>query len=282
MKKLFVVILALVLALISFSVQAKEQIIIGTVVGIQESLVNEFIVPALNKLGYDVEVRVYTSFGLNINTDTVQGKTDVNFFQHEPYLKTDTANLPKLSIVWPVASFKMGLYGANASEKDVTGGGRVGIPNDKSNLQRALKLLAKEGFITLKSTFNADVNADNFTTFIENGTLKVSEIIALDQPGLKAGFRTRYSAVVLSVAVAYDTDPAKSLFKLVIGREDSSVTDGFVNVFVARAFDEKGTDAYSKKIQDLKSALKALTSDPAFLKILADRYLSVVYVPGVK
>lgn len=281
MKKI-IVIFALIVALLSFGAQAKELIIIGTVVGIQESLTNEYIVPALNKKGYDVEVRVYTSFGLNINTDTVQGKTDVNFFQHLPYLNSDAANLPKLAVVLPVASFKMGLYGATASLKDVTGGGRVGVPNDKSNLQRALKLLAAEGFITIKSTFNADVNADNFKSFIEDKTLKVDDIIALDQPGLKAGFRTRYSAVVLSVAVAYDPDPAKSLFKLVIGREDSSVTDGFVNIFVARQFDEKGTDAYSKKIQDLKATLKELTTDPGFLKVLADRYLGVVYVPAAK
>lgn len=281
MKKVLAVVVLLIAAL-TLGSQAKEQIIIGTVVGIQESLTNEFIVPALNKKGYDVDVRVYTSFGLNINTDTVQGKTDVNFFQHEPYLKSDTANYPKLLALWPIASFKMGLYGATASASDITGGGRVGIPNDKSNLQRALKLLAVEGFISLKSTFNADVNADNFKGFVDDKSLKVDNIIALDQPGLKAGFRTRYSAVVLSVAVAYDPDPAKSLFKLVLGREDNSVTDGFVNFFVSRQYDEKGTDPYSKKIQDLKATLKELTSDPAFLKTLSDRYLGVVYVPSDK
>jgi len=281
MKKTFVAIV-IALALLTLGAQAKEQIIIGTVVGIQESLTNEYIVPALNKKGYDVEVRVYTSFGLNINTDTVQGKTDANFFQHVPYLNSDATNLPKLTVLWPVASFKMGLYGATASTKDVTGGGRVGIPNDKSNLQRALRLLAAEGYITLKSTFNADVNADNFKGFVEDKTLKVDDIIALDQPGLKAGFRTRYSAVVLSVAVAYDSDPAKSLFKLVIGREDSSVTDGFVNIFVARQYDEKGADPYSKKVLDLKATLKELTTDPGFLKVIADRYQGVVYVPASK
>lgn len=275
------ILLALILA-IAGGALAKETIIIGTVVGIQESLINELIVPVLNKKGYDVSVRVYTSFGLNINTDTVQGKTDVNFFQHEPYLKGDSANSGKLEVLWPVASFKMGLYGASASVKDVTSGGRVGVPNDKSNLQRALKLLASEGYITLKPSFDAEVTADNYKSHIEGRSLKAGDIIALDQPGLKAGFRTRYSAVVLSVAVAYDPDPAKSLFGLVIGREDNSVTDGFVNVFVSRQVDLKGQDAYSKKILDLKAALKGLTEDPAFLKILADRYSGVVYVPGAK
>lgn len=275
------VLLALVLA-VAGGLSAKETIIIGTVVGIQESLVNEFIVPALNKKGYDVSVRVYTSFGLNINNDTVQGKTDVNFFQHEPYLKGDSANSGKLEALWPVASFKMGLYGANASAKDVTSGGRVGVPNDKSNLQRALKLLAAEGYIALRPSFSADVNADNYKSQIEGKSLKAEDIIALDQQGLKAGFRTRYSAVVLSVAVAYDPDPAKSLFGLVIGREDSSITDGFVNVFVSRQVDPRGQDAYSKKMLDLKAALKGLTEDPAFLKVLADRYSGVVYVPGSK
>ncbi len=283
MKRTFFALLAL--ALVAFSAtgaSAKEQIIIGTVVGIQESLINEFILPALNKKGYDVEVRVYTSFGLNINTDTVQGKTDANFFQHVPYLNSDTANLPKLQVLWPVASFKMGLYGANADKKDVTSGGRVGIPNDKSNLQRALRLLAAEGYIALKPNFGADVTADNFKSYIESKTLQADNIIALDQPGLKAGFRTRYSAVVLSVAVAYDPDPAKSLFKLVVGREDNSVTDGFVNVFVSRQIDPNGSDAYSKKVLDLKATLKELTEDPAFLKVLADRYAGVVYVPAAK
>lgn len=280
MRRNVVLLAILAVLLIASFAEAKEQIILGTVVGIQESLTNEFIVPALEKKGYDVEVRVYTSFGLNINTDTVQGKTDANFFQHEPYLNTDSANLPKLSVLWPVASFKMGLYGASSSPKDVTGGGRVGVPNDKSNLQRALRLLAKEGYISLKPTFGADVTADNFKSYIDSGTLKADDIIALDQPGLKAGFRTRYSAIVVSVAVAYDPDPAKSLFKLVIGREDSSVTDGFVNIFVSRAYDAKGSDAYSKKMNDLKAVLKGLTSDDGFLKILTDRYAGVVYVPG--
>lgn len=261
---------------------AKEQIILGTVVGIQESMINEFIVPALNKKGYDVEVRVYTSFGLNINTDTVQGKTDANFFQHAPYLNSDAANLPKLQVLWPVASFKMGIYGANAQKSDVTSGGRVGVPNDKSNLQRALRLLAAEGYISLKPTFGADVTADNFKLHVEGKTLKTDDILAIDQPGLKAGFRTRYSAVVLSVAVAYDPDPAKSLFRLVVGREDNSVTDGFVNIFVSKQVDSKGTDSYTKKILDLKATLKELTEDPAFLKLLEDRYSGVVYVPAAK
>lgn len=281
MRRIVTIALAVsILALVAFNVLAKDTITIGTVVGIQESLVNEFIIPALQKKGYDVDIRVYTSFGLNINTDTVQGKTDANFFQHEPYLASDSANSPKLEVIWPVASFKMGLYGSNASPKDVSGGGRVGIPNDKSNLQRALKLLASDGYISLKADFNADVNADNFKTFVTDGALKVDNIIALDQPGLKAGFRTRYSAVVLSVAVAYDPDPAKSLFKLVIGREASSVTDGFVNVFVARKTDAKAQDAYSKKITDLKTVLKELTESDAFLKLIAERYSGVVYVPS--
>ncbi|HOG52724.1 MAG TPA: hypothetical protein PLT03_02515, partial [Bacillota bacterium] len=134
----------------------------------------------------------------------------------------------------------------------------------------------------LKPNFGADVTADNFKSYIESKTLQADNIIALDQPGLKAGFRTRYSAVVLSVAVAYDLDPAKSLFKLVVGREDNSVTDGFVNVFVSRQIDPNGSDAYSKKVLDLKATLKELTEDPAFLKVLADRYAGVVYVPAAK
>ncbi|MGI5271038.1 MetQ/NlpA family ABC transporter substrate-binding protein [Nonomuraea sp. CA-218870] len=101
--------------------------------------------------GLDLEIVEFTDY-VQPNVQLSEGKLDANFFQHRPYL--DDFNSSKgtdLAFVAPVHLEPLGLYSKKATELGgLPDGGTVAVPNDATNLGRALKLLADNGVITLK------------------------------------------------------------------------------------------------------------------------------------
>jgi D-methionine transport system substrate-binding protein len=86
------------------------------------------------------------------NLQLQDGQLDANYFQHKPYLDDFNASKgTKLRFVTAVHLEPLGLYSKKV--KDVASlpqGGTVAVPNDATDLGRALKLLAANGLITLK------------------------------------------------------------------------------------------------------------------------------------
>ena len=77
---------------------------------------------------------------------------DINIFQHKPYLDGFKAehNLD-LTEVFQVPTAPLGLYGGKLTALDqVKDGSTVSVPNDPSNLARALVMLKELGWIKLK------------------------------------------------------------------------------------------------------------------------------------
>lgn len=94
--------------------------------------------------------------GLNPNELLAHGDIDANYFQHVPYLLSQEKALKvKFVVAAQVHIEPLGVYSSrHKSYADVPQNGTVAVPNNETNLSRALYLLQSQGLITLKAGFN--------------------------------------------------------------------------------------------------------------------------------
>lgn len=148
MKKFLVFFLLFVLNLnVSFSATEK---IIGATVGDFAELSRESLKPLLEKRGYAIKVVEFTDY-VQPNIALAEGSLDLNIFQHKPYLdqfaKEKGLNLTAIAQV-PTAP--LGIYpGKLKTLAAVKNGSTVAMPNDPTNLARALLMLADLKWIEL-------------------------------------------------------------------------------------------------------------------------------------
>ena len=130
---------------------AKKEIVIGTTVGDYGDQVKEGIRPILEKQGYKVKLVEFTDY-VRPNLALQEGALDVNVFQHHPYLsKFRAQHKLTLTSVFHVPTAPMNLYAGRLKSLDaVKNGSTVSVPNDPTNLARALVVLRDLGWITLK------------------------------------------------------------------------------------------------------------------------------------
>lgn len=101
--------------------------------------------------GLKLEVVEFTDY-VQPNVQLDEGQLTANFFQHKPYLDDFNASKgTELSFVAPVHLEPLGLYSKKITALSaLASGATVAVPNDATNLGRALKLLADNGFVKLK------------------------------------------------------------------------------------------------------------------------------------
>ncbi|CAM4067051.1 MetQ/NlpA family ABC transporter substrate-binding protein [Kerstersia similis] len=90
--------------------------------------------------------------GVNPNALLAGGDVQANFFQHVPYLRTQEEALgQKFAVVATVHIEPLGLYSRrHANLRDLPDGAVVALPNNASNLSRALFLLQDQGLLRLR------------------------------------------------------------------------------------------------------------------------------------
>ncbi|MDD6162705.1 MAG: MetQ/NlpA family ABC transporter substrate-binding protein, partial [Campylobacteraceae bacterium] len=105
---------------------------------------------SLQAQGYELEIKVFNDYVLP-NKALADKDLDVNFMQHEPYLREFNAmNGTRLEPVFGVHLEPMGAYSKSIkSLAELKDGDKIAIPNDPTNESRALDLLAKNGLIEL-------------------------------------------------------------------------------------------------------------------------------------
>ena len=131
---------------------SKKDLVIGGTAGSNIDQLKAGIVPILEKKGYKVKLVEFNDY-VQPNQALAQGSLDANFFQHRVYLQKFAAD-QKLDIVelvqGPIAP--LGIYSnTRKSLAEVKDGDRFTLPNDPSNLARALVLLAQNKLVVLKS-----------------------------------------------------------------------------------------------------------------------------------
>lgn len=134
----------------------KKNLVIGGTAGSNFDQLKLGIVPILEKKGYKVKLVEFNDY-VQPNLALAQGSLDANFFQHLVYLKKFATD-QKLDIVelvqGPIAP--LGVYSTKRKTlAEVKSGDRITLPNDPSNLARALVLLEQNKLITIKPGVDA-------------------------------------------------------------------------------------------------------------------------------
>ncbi|GAA3138828.1 MetQ/NlpA family ABC transporter substrate-binding protein [Planomonospora alba] len=101
--------------------------------------------------GLNLEIVEFTDY-VQPNVQLEEGQLGANFFQHRPYLDDfNSSKGTKLVYVQDVHLEPLGLYSKKIKAvTELADGATVAVPNDATNLGRALKLLADNGVVTLK------------------------------------------------------------------------------------------------------------------------------------
>ena len=102
----------------------------------------------------DLKVVELTS-GVNANELLANGDVDANYFQHVPYLKDQEKALGKTFAVAATVHIEpLGIYSHKYKDfKSLPDNATVAVPNNTTNLSRALFLLQSQGLITLNAKF---------------------------------------------------------------------------------------------------------------------------------
>ena len=134
---------------------AKTQLLIGATAGSNYDLLQVGIVPQLKAKGYNVKLIEFNDY-VQPNLALSDGSLDANFFQHRAYFDQFTKDR-KLALTaiaqGPVAP--MGVYSQkHKTLEGVKQGASVALPNDPSNLARALLVLQQAGWVKLKAGVN--------------------------------------------------------------------------------------------------------------------------------
>lgn len=153
MKKWLLLSLMSLLA-VSPAFSASEKVI-GATVGDFADLSRESLKPLLEKKGFKVRVVEFTDY-VQPNIALSEGSLDLNIFQHKPYLD-QFAKEKGLSLtpIAQVPTAPLGIYPGKLKQlSEVKNGSTVAMPNDPTNLARALLILADLKWIELPAKFD--------------------------------------------------------------------------------------------------------------------------------
>ncbi len=127
-----------------------SQIKVGVITGAEEQVAEVAKQVAKQKYGLTVNL-VSFSGAILPNDATNQGDLDANVFQHRPFLAEDNKahgyHLVAVgnTFVFPIAAYSRNIHTLSQLKDNAS----IAIPNDPTNLGRALLLLEKKGLLTL-------------------------------------------------------------------------------------------------------------------------------------
>lgn len=147
-------------------------------------ILTEVVKPILKEQGYTLKVVEFQDY-VQPNLVVEQGGADANYFQHNLYLEDFNATRGTHLVAAAQVHYEpFGVYRgsfAGSSLSDLPNEAKVGIPNDGTNEARALKLLEREGLITLREgTTSSTVTVLDITSNPKN--LDIEELEAAQVP----------------------------------------------------------------------------------------------------
>ncbi|WP_231907040.1 MetQ/NlpA family ABC transporter substrate-binding protein [Cupriavidus sp. D384] len=211
---------------------AQEQTVrVGTVSG-PDSEVWQVVQKVAKKNGLNVKVVEFNDY-VQPNAALDAGDLDANSFQHQPYLDSQIKQrgYKMVSVGYTYIS-PLGIYSKNLkSPKDLPQGAKVAVPNDPSNENRALLLLAAQGAIKLKP--GVGTNGVNATPLDIAENPKKLKIVELDAAQLARALPDVAAAVInTNYALAARLQPTTNAIAL----ED--IHSPYANIIVVRTQDK--------------------------------------------
>ncbi|PWA10061.1 hypothetical protein DCC39_11735 [Pueribacillus theae] len=128
----------------------KTELKFGATAGPYSDMISKAIKPLLEEKGYKIEVVEFSDY-VQPNIALDNGSLDVNMFQHKIYLDNFVKehNL-ELSDLITIPTVPIGLYSNKIkSIEEIQDGSTIAIPNDPTNLARALLMLQDADLITI-------------------------------------------------------------------------------------------------------------------------------------
>lgn len=237
---------ALLFAALTFTAcQRKKEdhtLKVGVISGRESELMETAAKIAKEK--YDLTVQIitfsdYTTPNIALN----DGSIDVNVFQHKPYLDSQIKDHAyHLASIGNTFVFPLAGYSQKIKQLDqLPDGAKIALPNDPTNLGRALLLLQKQGLITLKE--NVGLTATPLDIVNNPKHLQFIELEAAQLP------RSLEDVEIAIINTTYATQinllPTRD--GLFVEEKDSP----YVNVIVAREDnkDEKSVKEFVKAYQ---------------------------------
>jgi D-methionine transport system substrate-binding protein len=253
---LFATVLAASLAPLGAQAQdsQKKNLTFGATAGPYADQIKFGIKPILEKQGYSVKIVEFADY-VQPNHALADGALDANAFQHIVYLKKFAADhkLP-LSPLVQVPTAPIGLYSQkfrNLSE--VKDGARVAIPNDPTNLARALIMLQDLGWIKIKPEFNPVTASEKDVA----SSAKNIRLVPLEAAQLPRSLQdTDFSFVNGNFAIA-------SGLKLTDALALEAIPDQYMNLVAVRTADKD-----RQFVKDIAAAYRS----PEFADVVKQRF----------
>ncbi|WP_264272393.1 MetQ/NlpA family ABC transporter substrate-binding protein [Duffyella gerundensis] len=174
--------------------------------------------------GLDLNITELSN-GVNANELLAAGDVDANYFQHLPYLHDQEKALGKTFAVAAAVHIEpLGLYSSKIKTlAALPEGARIAVPNNTTNLSRALLLLQQSGLITLKGAATslltpADISANP----------KKIKIVEIESPQIPRALDDVDAAVINgNYALEAGLVPAKDALAL-----ESATNNPYANLLV--------------------------------------------------
>ncbi|MCK3655864.1 DL-methionine transporter substrate-binding subunit [Pasteurellaceae bacterium Macca] len=235
---------------------AVQKIKVGVMSGPEHTVAETAAKIAKEKYGLEVEFVLFNDYALP-NTAVSKGDLDANAFQHKPYLDKDSASkgLDNLEIVGNTFVFPLAGYSKKIKNiSELEDGAVVAVPNDPSNLARALILLEKQGLIKLKD--NTNLFATSLDIIENPKNLKIQEVDtsvaakALDDVALAVVNNTYAGQVGLTANDGVFVESKESPYvNIIVARKDNKEAENVKNFVKAFQTEEVFAEA-QKQFKD--------------------------------
>jgi D-methionine transport system substrate-binding protein len=240
MKKLLLTLFILALAVFSIACSGQsesneatsdekvEKVKLG--VSGTDTRIWDFIAEKAKKEGIEIEVVTFSDYVLP-NTALAEKELDANAFQTVAYFDQFIKE-QKLDLV-PIASTviaPMAIYSEKYKDvKEIPDGGKIAVPNDESNMGRALLLLQEAGLIGLPEDFNGLGSVNSVAENPKN--LEIVPVVAAQTPRVLPDV----AASVINNGVAVDAGFSPTKDSIL---HESETATPYINIIAVRAEDK--------------------------------------------
>ncbi len=198
--------------------------------------------------GYDLKIHEFTDYQAPNNLLNTK-EIDANMIQHDYFLQSfNNANNSSLVTIQPIYHAIFALYSKDYSSLDeIPNGSSITLPDDSTNLSRALYLLGQAGLLTFKDSKTIGLTVDDIESNPKNLVLSDRvPLTSLAQRYKETNLATMYPTYARSLELVGDEQ------RLYVENQDG-VTEGYAISLVSR---EDNKDS-----EKIKALIKHITSD---------------------
>ncbi|WP_411823466.1 MetQ/NlpA family ABC transporter substrate-binding protein [Leptospira sp. 'Mane'] len=199
----------------------RKNLKIGICPGPYGDLLKKAVLPSLSKKGYTIEIVSFSDY-IQPNLALASRDIDANLFQHQPYLTKFSKDKDlKLTSIINIPTAPMSVFAGKIKDPNLLSHkASIALPNDPTNLLRALKLFQELGFIKVNP--NADPAKASLKDIIENK--KEIQFLPLEAAQLPRSLEsTDFTAINGNFAIASGLDLSKAVKLETLAEEHKNI-----------------------------------------------------------